>query len=215
MLQTFTAPHFAPFSIALVVLIGLIAVELVSTVAGKSASTLIEALFGGGGGSDADADGHLGGALDWLNAGRVPVLVLLVLAITWFAANGFAMQGLLHGFAIPLPAWAASLLAAIGALPLTRWSSRLIARIVPRDETYVARGAHFIGRTGVVTVGPVRRGMVARMKVQDKHGNWHFPRIEPFAAEAVIAEGALVLVIEESGGMLRVAVAEGSLAERG
>jgi hypothetical protein len=220
MLANLTAPYFAPFTVALVVLVGLVILEGLSTLIGKSASSVMEHLLGGHAGdadldADADADhaGHgFGGVLDWLNAGRVPLMVLIVFMLTWFAAIGFVLQGILHGVLVPLPAWVAAIVAVALAVPPTRWTSRALAHIVPKDETYVVQGSHFVGRTGTITVGPARRGVVARMRIQDVHGNWHFPKVEPFAPDAVIAEGALVLVIEEDGGTLRVAPAEGSLA---
>jgi hypothetical protein len=51
------------------------------------------------------------------------------------------------------------------------------------------------------------------MKRQDQYGNWHFPKIEPFTEEDEIPEGALVLVVEQGEGMLRVARADGKLVE--
>jgi hypothetical protein len=219
MLANLTAPYFAPFTVALVVLLGLVILEGLSTLIGKSASSVMEHLLGGHGhdadlSADADGDGGhgFGGALDWLNAGRVPLMVLIVFMLTWFAAVGFVLQGILHAVLAPLPAWLAAIVAVVIAVPPTRWTSRVLAHVVPKDETYVVHGSHFVGRTGTITVGPARRGVVARMRIQDGHGNWHFPKVEPFAAEAVIAEGALVLVVEEEGGTLRVAPAEGSLA---
>jgi hypothetical protein len=215
MIASLTAPYFAPFTTALVVLIGLVVIEGVSSLVGKSASSVMEHLFGDHGHADLDghAEGaHGGGIFDWLNAGRVPLLVLIVFLLTWFAAVGFVLQGVLHAVLVPLPAWLAVIVAIVAAVPPTRWTSRVLAHLVPKDETYVVQGAHFVGRTGTITVGPARRGVVARMRIQDAHGNWHFPKIEPFAPDAVIPEGTLVLVVEEDGGTLRVAAAEGSLA---
>jgi hypothetical protein len=62
-------------------------------------------------------------------------------------------------------------------------------------------------------MGPARRGVIARMKLQDQYGNWHFPKIEPFTEEDEIPEGALVLVVEQGEGLLRVARADGKLVE--
>jgi hypothetical protein len=211
MLQNLAAPYFAPFTLALVVLVGLVVIEGLSTVAGKSVSSLLDHLIDHDG--DLDADGHLGGVLDWLNAGRVPLLVLLVLLLTWFTATGFALQGVLHAILVPLPAWIAAIVALVIAVPLARHTSRLVTHLVPKDETYALSGDDFVGHTGVVTVGPVRRGVVARMKLKDSHGNWHFPKIEPFDATAEIAEGTVVLVVENKSGVLLVAKAEGSLVQ--
>src|SRR6185295_939815 len=123
MFHNLVAPGYAPFTIALGVLIGIVAIEALSMVAGHSASHLLEGLFGG----DApDApDGHvehgvLGGALDWLNIGRAPFLALLAAALGIFAACGFTLQGIAGGIIAPLPGWAAVILAVVPTLPATR-----------------------------------------------------------------------------------------------
>lgn len=216
MFQHLVAPGYAPFTIALGVLIGIVAIEGLSMIAGHSASHLFETLLGGDGHDAPDADGEhgmLGGALDWLNIGRAPFLALFAAALGIFAACGFVLQGIAGGIVAPLPGWIAAILAAVPTVPATRWLSRAIGKVMPREETYVVAEADFVGRTGVITVGPARRGVVARMKLQDQHGNWHFPKIEPFTEEDEIPEGAFVLVIEQGERMLRVTRADGRLVD--
>jgi hypothetical protein len=69
-----------------------------------------------------------------------------------------------------------------------------------------------IGRVGIVTLGPVVEGASARAKVQDKYGNWHFPRVAPGAAGLSIPEGASILIVDKVGGAYTVIAAEGRLA---
>jgi hypothetical protein len=216
MFQQLVTPGYAPFTIALGVLVGIVAIEGLSMVAGHSASHLFESLFGGDTPDTPDADaehGILGGALDWLNIGRAPFLALLAAALGIFAACGFILQGFAGGIIAPLPGWIAAILAVVPTVPATRLLSRALGKVMPREETYVVTESEFVGRTGVITVGPARRGVVARMKLQDQYGNWHFPKIEPFTEEDEIPEGALVLVVEQGEGMLRVARADGKLVE--
>src|SRR5215470_5147270 len=216
MLQQQVAPGYAPFTIALGVLVGIVAIEGLSMIGGHSASHLFENLFGVDAHDAPEADathGALGSALDWLNIGRAPFLALLAAALGIFAACGFALQGVAGGIIAPLPGWAAAILAIVPTLPATRLLSQALGKLMPREETYAVAEAEFVGRTGVITLGPARRGVVARMKLQDQYGNWHFPKIEPFTEEDEIPEGALVLVVEQGEGMLRVARADGKLVE--
>jgi hypothetical protein len=219
MFQNLVTPGYAPFTIALGILVGIVAIEGLSMVAGHSASHLLEGLFGGDAPDAPDTpDAHVehgvfGGALDWLNVGRAPFLALLAAALGIFAACGFALQGIAGGIIAPLPGWAAAIVAVVPTLPATRLLSQALGKLMPREETYVVAEAEFVGRTGVITLGPARRGVVARMKLQDQYGNWHFPKIEPFTEEDEIPEGALVLVVEQGEGMLQVARADGKLVE--
>jgi len=114
--------------------------------------------------------------------------------------------------AAPLPVAIAVIIAGAAAIPGTRWASRLVSWILPRDETYALGDEDLIGRVGIVTLGPVSAGAAARAKVQDKHGNWHFPRVMPGTAGDSIPEGARILFIDRVGGQYAVVAAEGRLA---
>ncbi len=221
------SPELQPFTIAALVMIGILSIEIVSTLLGASASTLLHAAFGlHGAAVDASLDhelqphevalhgagGPFASAFDWLNAGRVPLLVLIVDAVACFAVVGMVLQILAMHLAAPLPTVVAVAIAAAAAVPGTRWTSRLLSRIIPRDETYALAGEDLIGRVGIVTLGPVTDGAAARAKVQDKYGNWHFPRVAPGAAGLSIPEGASILIVDKLGGQYSVIAAEGRLA---
>ena len=61
-----------------------------------------------------------------------------------------------------------------------------------------------IGRTGVVTLGPVDWDSAGRAKVMDAHGNAHFPRVLAARERLSIAQGTDVLVVDRVGGTLTV-----------
>jgi membrane protein implicated in regulation of membrane protease activity len=228
------SPEFQPFSIAALVMIGLLVIETTSTLFGTSASTLLDSVFGlhgvhveaglhhgieshapdstSNGGIMHGPDGPFATVFDWLNAGRVPLLVLMMAAIACFTIVGMVVQIFaMHLFA-PLPTAIAVGLAIAAAIPGTRWTSRLVSWVIPRDETYAINDEDLIGRVGIVTLGPVVEGASARAKVQDKYGNWHFPRVTPGAAGLSIPEGASILIVDKVGGEYTVIAAEGRLA---
>jgi membrane protein implicated in regulation of membrane protease activity len=231
MLSFLAAPGFQPFSIAGAVLLGLLAIELLSLMVGHSFSAAINALLNlessvvdldhAGNilphGGDINAGTNNGGifstAFDWLNAGRVPLLVLIMAALASFAVVGLVIQIVALHVWTPLPATIVSIPAFLIAIPVTRWASRQVARIMPRDESYVVTSDGLIGRTGIVTLGPVMAGAAARAKIQDQYGNWHFPRIRPAQPDLVVPEGAHILVVDRKGNELLVVLAEGRLAE--
>jgi hypothetical protein len=226
-------PEFQPFAVAGAVVIGLLLLEIAGTLLGSAPSSLLDGAFGLHGvhfdlhhgadshGSDAAsnrvavaaADGAFAGAFHWLNAGRVPLLVLMIAAIACFAVTGMVLEIVASNIAAPVPTLGATLIAAAAAIPGTRWTSRLVSRIMPRDETYALADAGLVGRVGIVTLGPVASGAAARAKVQDRHGNWHFPRVVPAAPGLSIPEGARILFVDQIRGEYAVIAAEGRLAD--
>jgi membrane protein implicated in regulation of membrane protease activity len=210
--------EFRPFSIAGAIVIGLLAMEVGGSLVGASLSHLLQGasgLHGAGGHIGHDAhpgDDVLGKAFGWLSAGRVPVMVPLIAFVASFAVACMVLQLSLMRVAAPLPPTIASLAATLVALPCTRGVSRMAALLLPSDETYVIRDDDLIGRVGIVTLGPVAANSAARIKVQDRFGNWHFPRVGPAQPDRSIAEGSKVLIVNRTGGLLTVIAAEGHLA---
>ena len=138
------SPEFELFSIAALVMIGLFVVETASTLLGASASTLLDTAFGLHGvhveldhgieshGTELAAndgivhgpDGPFATAFDWLNAGRVPLLVLMIAAIACFAVVGMVLQIVAMHLVAPLPPAVAATIAIVATVPGTRWIAR-------------------------------------------------------------------------------------------
>ncbi|MDQ7248866.1 OB-fold-containig protein [Dongia sedimenti] len=231
MFSFLTEAGFQPFSIAGLVLVGLCVVEAVSLTLGHSLSGAVDSMLGL---DHPDADVHadvahgsvldlhaetpagnlFGSFYDWLNAGRVPLLILLMAGLGAFAVVGFAIQIVAMHVAAPLPTVVAALLAFLGVIPTTRTVSRVLATFLPRDETYAVDEEALIGRTGVVTLGPVEAGSAGRAKVMDAHGNAHFPRVKAAREGLTIAQGTAVLVVDRVAGTLTVVPAEERLLEK-
>ena len=189
---------YAPFLIASVVVVGLVAFEVAGAFFGFS--TLAEH-----GEVDSEA---APGPLDWLNRGRVPMSVLLMLFVGLFAATGFAVQAIASSIAAPLPAFGAVAIAGGGALIATGEASRLIGKILPRDESYVAHADDLIGSVGVVTMGPLGGESVGRVRIVDASGNVHFPLVRPLAPDDAIPQGAAVVLVSREGRIFFVARSE-------
>jgi membrane protein implicated in regulation of membrane protease activity len=209
-MEMLLAPEFKPFAIASAMLLGLIAIEGITLVLGFSLSHFVEKSFHIEM-HHHDADRVFG----WLNAGRVPILILIILALGYFAAAGFALQSIARALWAPLPSLVASGVAVAIAVPLMRWSSSAIARLIPRDETYAVETATLLGRTAEVTVGPLDEGLPGRVKVKDAHGNWHFPRARAAKGHAPMPIGSPVLLVDhEASCFLAIAAKDELLNDR-
>lgn len=177
----------APFTVALLLMVLLGLVEAIGL-----GSSAIELEIG-------DA-GDVGGGLDWLNVGRLPLLMLLVVFLTSFGLAGLSLQAAalaLAGGGLP---WFAAVPAGIViAAPLTRTLGRGLARILPRDETTAVDIDTLIGRRARIVIGTARRGSPARARVEDKFGHFHHVMVEPDDDDASFTDVALLLLTARNG----------------
>ena len=186
------APDVRPFAVAAAIMLALGGIELLATLIGFSISELI----GKEAAVDSDSGNGLGGLFLWINAGRLPLLILIILALGVFSIAGFFLQGLAHGVGLSVPTPIAALAAAAVSLPAIRVTSRGIARIIPRDETYVVNEADFVGHVAEVSVGPLDQGLPGRVRLKDVFGNWHSLVARAGPDSPPLPVGASVLLVD-------------------
>ena len=186
------APDVRPFAIAAAIMLALGIIELLTSLVGLSIGELV--------GKDIalEGDSHniLGGAFLWLNSGRLPLLILLVLALGVFSIEGFLLQGVAHAIGTTVPVSIAALAATAGSIPVIRTTSRGIARIIPRDETYAVSEADFVGKVAVVAIGPLDQGLPGRVRLKDVFGNWHTVAARASLDSGTLPVGASVLLVD-------------------
>lgn len=187
--------HSTPFAVAAIILAALTLLEMCCLLIGFSLSELI------GKALPDDHGSGMSGLLSWLNYGGVPVLVLLMLFLGMFAINGFVFQAIARTLWLPLPTLVAAVPAFLVAIPEVRSLTRIVGRLVPRDETYAVNLAEFIGRTGEVTVGPLDQGLPGRVRIKDRHSNWHTFRARAAPNEPPMAIGAQVLIVDHESNI--------------
>lgn len=184
------APDVRPFAVAAAIMVALGGIELVTTLVGVSLSQVV------GKDIEADGDSGLGGLFLWINAGRLPLLILIILALGVFSIAGFFLQGLAHGVGLSIPVLVAAIAAAGFSIPVIRVISRGIARIVPRDETYAVNDTDFIGHVAEVSVGPLDQGLPGRVRLKDVFGNWHSLVARAGPDSTPLPVGASVLLVD-------------------
>jgi YqiJ-like protein len=190
-IDTLLAADVRPFAVAAAIMIALAGIELLTTLVGFSISHAV--------GKEIDFDaGHnaVAGLVLWFNAGRVPLLILILLTLGIFSIEGFFLQAIAHGVGIALPAWSAALAALVGTIPLVRITSRGISRIIPRDETYAVNDADFVGQVAEVSIGPLDQGLPGRVRLKDVFGNWHSVPARASHDSKALAVGASVLLVD-------------------
>lgn len=150
---------------------------------------------------DFDADGAHGDAslLQWLNVGRVPFLMLLVIFLLGFGLVGLVGQRLVTAvFGGPAPWWLAAPLALAAATPTTRSASRLLARYLPTEETTAVDRDSLVGRMAVIVTGHAASGSPAQARARDVHGQPHYVMVEPDTPDETFEEGETVVLVRRS-----------------
>jgi Protein of unknown function (DUF1449) len=189
-------PEVRPFAIAAMMIIIVGGVELISMAVGVSMSELVGNAIDIG----HDSDNAFINAVAWLNVGGVPLLVFIVVILGMFSITGFLIQDIARAVAGPLPLIAAVPLACAASVPLVRGTTRLVSRIIPKDESYAVELSDLVGRVGKVSVGPLDQGLPGRVRVKDAHGNWHVVTASAAPNSPPLAQGAAVLLVDRSAG---------------
>jgi len=174
------APDVRPFAVAAAIMVSLGGIELLTMIVGFSISELMGHDFA----LDSETHSGIGGLFLWINAGRLPLLILLILALGIFSIAGFLLQAIAHGAGAGL------------SLPVIRVASRGIARIIPRDETYAVNEADFVGHVAEVSIGPLDQGLPGRVRLKDVFGNWHSVAARASSDSAPLPVGARVLLVD-------------------
>ncbi|PXA98741.1 hypothetical protein DMC47_07155 [Nostoc sp. 3335mG] len=200
------APETLPFAVALALTLAIALIELAGVLIGLSPSEAIDSTL-----PDADAPdielGPLSQFLNWLSFGRLPALVVLIVATTSFGLSGFVLQEAMRrllGFLLD-PA-VASVPAVIIAIYLTHHLGHALSRIMPREETDAVSSAEFIGRVATVFRGTANSGMPAEAKLTDIHGKTHYVLVEPEDTALSLPEGSEVVLIGREGPVFRAIV---------
>jgi hypothetical protein len=186
------APDVRPFAIAAAIMAALGGIEVLTMIVGFSVSELIGTNFA----LETEHDDVGGGLFLWVNAGRLPLLILIILALGVFSIEGFFLQGIAHIAGTAIPVTLAALVAAALSLPVVRITSRGIAHIIPRDETYAVNDADFVGQVAEVAIGPLDQGLPGRVRLKDVFGNWHSVPARASADSNPLPVGASVLLVD-------------------
>lgn len=192
MLEHVLSPEVRPFAIAAAMILIVGTLEVATMLVGASLSEML--------GTSIDfshpSDNGMINAISWINVGGVPLLIFLLLALGAFSITGFLIQDAARMVTGPLPASIASLAAIAVSVPLVRASSRGIARIIPKDESYAVSLGDLVGRVGEVVVGPLDQGPPGRVSVADIHGNRHFVQAVAAPSSSPLPQGTLVLLVD-------------------
>ena len=198
------ASGVVPFTVALGVMLVIIAVEIAGLFIGLQPSAGIDEALPE---LEIEPDvelGPLSAMLSWLSFGRLPALVVIILLLASFGLIGLIGQNMLQRAAgFMLDPWAAGALGAVGALFVTHHAGHALAKVFPREETDAVSGKEFIGRIATVFRGEARSGAPAEAKLVDSRGKTQYILVEPDDPEAIFISGSDVLLVRQDGPVFR------------
>jgi hypothetical protein len=187
------SPDNVPFVAALVLMLMIGVVEALGLGGGLAVGEGVEGL-------DGDVNVETPSLLSWINVGRLPLLMLLVVFLFGFGMTGLIGQRIVAAIiSQPGPWFLAAPLAFAVALPVTRVFGRGVARIMPRDETTAVSRDSLVGRVAVIVTGDAAQASAAQARVRDEHGQVHYVMVEPDNAADVFAQGSSVLLVRHAG----------------
>ena len=213
----FFHPAMMPFTIAIVIMLVILALELVGLMFGAALSDLVDGVlpdFDLDADIDVDVDidgpempdisgaGFVEQLLGWLSVGKVPALMLFVVFLTGFGLTGLVAQNALNNLVgFYLPGFLMSLPALIGGLFITHYVGRGLARIMPKEETDAVSTETFIGQVAEILRGEAKIGAPAEAKLKDIKGMTHYVLVQPDEADAKFEAGEKVLLVEKRGAV--------------
>ena len=198
----FLEPQTWPFTVATVLLLLIALMEGLAMLLGASVSEWLHGMLHHSDGVHVDGpDGALDKALGWLHVGRVPLLVLLVLFLASFALYGFALNMVVkYMFGVWVPPWIAAPFAFVATVSTVRMLGNVLARIVPREQSFAVTFDSLVGLVATVVTGTARPGYPAQAKVVNQHGQTLYVMVEPDQQDVTFQSGASVLLVRQLAG---------------
>ena len=148
---------------------------------------------------DIDADqGPLWQFLDWLYLGKVPLLIWLIIFLTIYALTGLVIQSIFYHFTENyFSTWLIAPVVLFLSMPLVRWASACITRVIPKDETTAIYSEDLIGLTAEIILGIAQPDSPAQAKVKDQFGQTHYVLVEPEQNE-IFHQGQVVILTQRT-----------------
>lgn len=144
------------------------------------------------------------GLLGWLGFGRLPLLMLLATFLALFGMIGLTGQHLALDFtgALLSPLIAAPA-AAVASLPATSMAARVLAPLLPRDQSSAVPLDALVGSFARIITGRAQSGSPARARVEDHYGQVHYVMVEPDNAGQTLEEGETILLVRREDHVFR------------
>ena len=205
MWELFTHPSNMIFSISICLLFLLGTLELVLLFVGGGSQGLLDQFLPDDLVSAKDIDTGIDADqsaftqfLDWLYIGRIPLLVWFIIFLTVYGLFGLISQSILQQITGSyISAWIIAPISFVLSMPIVRYSSMVVSKILPKDETMAIYSEELIGRNAIIILGVAKQYSPAQAKVIDQHKQTHYILVEP-ENEDIFNQGDSVILTEKT-----------------
>lgn len=197
-------PQNSVFLISIIIIIIMAFVEVISVLLGVSISEAIDNLL-----PDVEVESDIEAdlsvpVLDWLNFGKVPFLILIIIFLTFFGLSGFIIQGIFFKiFSVLMPEIVAIIIALVPTFIVVHFIGKIISKILPQVETTAVNINSLKGRIAKITIGTATCDNPAEAKVKDKYGKTHYVRVIPGDIEESFIQGEKVVLTKLYSGIFK------------
>ncbi|MBN2881875.1 YqiJ family protein [Candidatus Woesearchaeota archaeon] len=193
-----------PFTISIALMLGMVVIEGVGMLLGATFSSLLDAIL-----PDFDpnidieiSQNALTKVLGWMNVGRVPLLVIIIAFLTIFGIMGFILQFFVYELiGMYLNVFVAVVLVFVISLPVTKSFTKILQKILPKDESSAISVNDLIGKVVTITLAKSIKGNPAEAKFTDIHGQTHYIMVEPQEDGVVFEQGESVILSKKNSSI--------------
>ena len=187
------------FSVAIAIVLGLGAIEIVGTLSGFSLMSVIDDIspIEVDVGVDSPSTG-ISSSLSWLCLDRLPLMIWLVLLLTAFGVTGYLINAVsLNLFDTQINRLFSIPVALVLGLILTARLGNFIARLLPKNESSATHQDQFSGSVATITVGKATQHSPAEAKFTDQFKQVHYVMVEPIEEGSVFHQGDDVILVNK------------------
>ena len=196
----FLLPENIPFLIAIGVTLAISILEMLAFFVGFTISSTIDVLIPD---FEIDIDASFTNKVfGWLQVGRVPSIMLLILYLSLFGMIGLGVQLLSHTFYETFPWYVATMITFPTALVPYKYIGGKIAALIPDDESDAISEEELTGVAELI-LGRAAFNFPGEAKLVDKNGKTHYIMIEPERGADAFHKGDKVIIHRRDGRVYR------------
>ena len=196
LLEFFFHTNNLPFAFTGCILIGLMLIEIISSLVGFQFSGFLDDLL-----PDIDVDVDdvpvFTKCFGWIRIGNVPILIIILAFLFLNTVFGYTIQRISYQFIHHYIYWWIITLPIIFlTIPFLRIITGFLSKFIIKDETTAITIESLEGGIATITVGTARKGNPAEAKVVDRFNHTHYVRVEPEIDEMKFIQGDQVFLMK-------------------